>query len=34
MKVTREYEDYQLYLDHQKEKSDDPKRVKKWLNEE
>ena len=34
MKVTREYEDYQLYLDHQKEKSEDPKRVRKWLNEE
>jgi len=34
MNVSREYEDYQRYLDHQKEKSEDPKRVKKWLNEE
>jgi SAM-dependent methyltransferase len=34
MEVIRNYGDYEKYLDHQKEKSLDPKRVKKWQNEE
>ena len=31
---TNKYDDYQKYLDHQKEKTTDPERIKKWLNEE
>ena len=34
MKIVREYSSYEDYIDHQKEKSLDSKRVKKWLNEE
>ena len=31
---THKYDNYQKYLDHQKEKTTDPKRIKKWMNEE
>ena len=31
---THKYDDYQEYLDHQKEKTTDPERIKKWMNEE
>jgi len=34
MKVIRDYDNYEDYVAHQKEKSLDPKRVEKWLNEE
>lgn len=34
MKVLRDYKNYEDYIRHQKEKSLDPKRVEKWLNEE
>ncbi len=30
----REYKDYQEYIDHQKEKTEDPTKREKWLNEE
>tara|TARA_B100001250_G_C19707876_1_gene747752 strand:- start:232 stop:924 length:693 start_codon:yes stop_codon:yes gene_type:complete len=31
---THKYKDYQEYLNHQKEKTTDKKRIEKWLNEE
>ena len=31
---THRYDNYQKYLDHQKEKTTDPERIKKWMNEE
>ena len=31
---THKYDNYQKYLDHQKEKTTDPERIKKWMNEE
>ena len=31
---THGYDNYQKYLDHQKEKTTDPERIKKWMNEE
>ena len=34
MKIIRKYNNYQQYLDHQKEKSLNTKRIKKWLNED
>ena len=34
MKSIRKYKKYEDYLDHQKEKSLDPARIKKWTNEE
>jgi len=34
MKVIREYDDYNNYLEHQKEKSLDPARIEKWKGKE
>ena len=34
MKKIRNYKDYNKYLNHQKEKTLDPVRRQKWLNEE
>ena len=31
---THKYDNYQEYLEHQKEKTTDPDRIKKWMNEE
>ena len=33
MKIIRKYNDYQKYLDHQKEKSLNPKRIETWFKE-
>lgn len=34
MGIVRKYKSYSEYIDHQKEKTTDPERRKKWLNEE
>ena len=31
---THKYDNYQKYVDHQKEKTTDPERIEKWMNEE
>ena len=34
MKMLKDYQEYDDYVDHQKEKTLDPVRRKKWLGEE
>jgi len=34
MKIIRNYTDYEKYINHQKEKSLHPRRIKSWLNEQ